>query len=476
MRTGERARNTRVLDELATVVRFPSVSADRTHAGAIRQCATWLADHLRSIGLEHASGLPTKGHPVVYAEWRHAPDKPTVLIYGHYDVQPAEQLAEWRTPPFTPVVRGDGLYGRGASDDKGQLFIHLKSLESLLETRGRLPVNVICLFEGEEEIGSPNLGAFLSRHRNFMNADMVLISDTQIPAADRPAITYSLRGALGIELEMLGPQRDLHSGVFGGAIANPLQALVEIVASLHDKDGRITIPGFYDRVRRCTARERAYMRQVGPSAAEILQGAGTPTSGERGYSLYERSTIRPSLSVTSITGGYQGPGLKAVIPARAVAKLDIRLVPDQEPENVAALLRSHLASVTPVGFRVRMRPRLAARPVSLRRNHPAVGAAVRAYRSTFGIAPVFIRSGGTIPVVQVFQDILGVPVVMMGFGLPDDHIHGPNERLHLPTFFRGIETSKRFFDEVSRMTGLARRSPPIAGLYERDRHGHRALG
>ncbi len=456
-----RAQNERVIHELEQFVRFPSVSATATHAAGIRNCAAWLANHLRSIGLDHAAVLPTAGHPVVFADWRHAPGRPILLIYGHYDVQPAEPLDAWRSPPFTPTVRGEGLYGRGASDDKGQLFVHVKAIESLLKSRGRLPVNVVCLFEGEEEIGSPNLGAFLRKHRHLLAADFVVISDTQIPAANRPAITDSLRGALGVELEVQGPRRDLHSGVLGGAVGNPLQALAQILAGLQGARGRIAIPGFYQRVRPCDDQERAYMRRVGPSDAQILRDAGAmPSSGEPGYSLYERSTIRPALAVTGVTGGYQGPGVKAVIPAKASAKLDIRLVPDQQPEEIADLLRAHLAQVRPAGFRVGMHVLLSTRPVTMRRDHPAVGAAMRAYGSTFGVAPVFVRSGGSIPVVGLIQDILGLPVVMMGFGLPDDHIHGPNERLHLPTFFRGIETSKRFLDEAARLEGLGESCRP----------------
>lgn len=440
-------------NELDRFLKFRSVSASTKHAVDTRNCAAWLTTRLHSIGLERASVLPTPGHPVVYAEWRHAHGKPTVLIYGHYDVQPADPLDEWHSPPFTPTIRGDYLYGRGASDDKGQLFIHIKAIESLLKTYGKLPVNVVCLFEGEEEIGSPNLGAFIRKHRQRLAADFTVISDTQIPAANRPAITHSLRGALAVELTVFGPERDLHSGLLGGAAVNPLQALSQMIAGLHDANGRVAIPGFYDRVQRFDAQERAYMKRVGPSDAQLLRSAGATLGlGEPNYSLYERTTIRPALTVTGITGGYQGAGIKAVIPTKASAKLDIRLVPGQQPKEIEALLRKHLKRITPAGVRVRLRTLLSARPVSMNRSHPAMLAAATAYRSAFGVEPIFLRSGGTIPVVGLIQDILNIPVVLMGFGLPDDHIHGPNERLHLPTFFRGIETSKRFLIEVGKMS------------------------
>ena len=315
----------RFVEELIEFVRFPSVSAGPKHAGDLRNCAAWLAAQLREVGFDRVEVAPTRGVPIVYADWQHAPGRPTVLVYGHYDVQPADPLGEWRSPPFEPVVRGDNLLGRGAADDKGQMFTHIKAAECLLHTAGSLPVNVKCLFEGEEEIGSTNLPDFVRRHRKALAADIALISDTRMLAADRPVITELLRGALSLELELRGPASDLHSGNFGGCVHNPLQVLSEIIARLHDCNGRLTIPGFYDQVRSLTRGERVYMAAVGPSDAEILRDAGAGRGwGERGYSLYERTTVRPALSVNGISGGYQGPGVKAVIPSRASAKFNFR--------------------------------------------------------------------------------------------------------------------------------------------------------
>ena len=444
------SKRARFLSELKEFIRFPTVSAQPRHAEDLTKCVTWLADHLKRVGLEHAEVIPTHRHAIVYADWRRAPPgTPTVLIYGHYDVQPAEPLAEWRSPPFDPVVRGDDVYGRGASDNKGQMFVHVKAIESFLKTAGALPVNLICLFEGEEEIGSPNLASFLAANRSGLLADCAVVSDTQIPSPSRPAITYALRGGLSAELEARGPQRELHSGVFGGAVHNPLQALCEIIARLHDGRGRITIPGFYDRVRHWDAEERAYMRQVGPSDARMLRDArATKPWGESGYSLYERTTIRPSLTVSGVVGGYQGPGVKAAIPTCAVAKLNFRLVPDQDPREIDQLFRDYVAGITPPGVRTGIRTLMRANPALVDRTHPAIVAAARAYHQAFGAPTIFLRNGGTIPVVNLIHEILGIPVVLMGFGLPDDRIHGPNEKFHLPNFHKGIATSIRFLAEM----------------------------
>ncbi len=447
--TYSNSNQSRFVNELAEFVRFPTISAQSKHVKDLKECAVWLANHLRKIGLEHVEVFPTRCHPIVYAEWQHKPMRPTVLIYGHYDVQPVDPLAEWKSPPFQPIVRGANLYGRGASDDKGQMFTHIKALECYLRTVGELPVNVKCMFEGEEEIGSPNLPSFLARYQRDLSADVAVISDMPILAPDRPAITYALRGALSLELTVAGPEHDLHSGIFGGAVHNPLQALCEIIARLHDANGRIAIPGFYDRVRIWSKDERDFMRQNGPADSEILRNAQFGQGwGEPRFSLYERTTIRPSLTLNGIVGGYQGAGPKAVIPAWAAAKLNFRLVPDQEPQEIDELFRCYIARITPPAVRTAIRTQFAVQPALVDRNHPAMRAATVAYRLGFGSQPAFLRSGGTISVVTLLQLALGVPTVLMGFALPDDGMHGPNERFYLPNFINGITTSICFLSEV----------------------------
>jgi acetylornithine deacetylase/succinyl-diaminopimelate desuccinylase-like protein len=327
----------------------------------------------------------------------------------------------------------------------------------VLKEKGDLPVNLIMLIEGEEEIGSPNLSAFLTANRIALAANCAVVSDMQIPGPDRPAITYALRGGLSIELEARGPKRELHSGVFGGAVYNPLQAACEMVARLQDREGRISIPGFYDRVREWDARERAYMRDVGPSDAQILRDAGATMGwGESGYSLYERTTIRPALTLTGIVGGYQGSGVKAAIPTHAVAKLNFRLAPDQDPDEIDRLFREYVAQIAPLGVQTRVRTLMRAKPALVDRTHPAIVVAARAYQQAFGAPAVFLRNGGTIPVVNLIQDALKIPVVLMGFGLPDDRIHGPNEKIHLPNFFKGVETSIRFLAEMGTLQAASR--------------------
>ena len=436
-----RASTRRSVAELQEFVRFPTVSADPHHAADLRHCARWLAGHLARIGLDHARVIPTAHHPVVYADWLRAPERPTVLVYGHYDVQPADPLAAWSTPPFDAVIRGDNLYGRGACDDKGQMFAHVKAMELLLRARGTLPVNVKCLFEGEEEIGSPNLFPLLTRHRRELAADAVLLSDSPMASPIRPAITYALRGTLGLELIVRGPRHDLHSGQFGGTVHNPLQALCEIVAGLHDPRGRVAIPGFYNRVRLWPAKERAFMARNAPLNTAILRDAGSAHGwGEPGYTAHERTTIRPALTVNGLTGGYQGPGGKAVIPTAASAKLSFRLVPDQEPREIADLLRQHLAGVAPSTVRCTVRMGLTARPVLVDRRHPAVLSAAAACAHAFGTEPAFLRAGGTIPVVSTFQVLLGAPTVLVGFAPPDARIHAPDEHFPLPIFFKAVAT------------------------------------
>jgi acetylornithine deacetylase/succinyl-diaminopimelate desuccinylase-like protein len=448
-----RRNRSRFVDELKEFVRFPSVSNQAQHAPDVRRCASWLAAHLRRIGLERVEIVPTNLHPIVYAAWQHAPGRPTILIYGHYDVQPPEPLEQWHNPPFEPVVENNNLYGRGACDDKGQLFTHVKALESYLRTERALPVNVKCIFEGEEELGGGRgLGSFVKRNQSALKADAALVSDTRMLGIGRPALGYAQRGNIRFELEVRGPRRDLHSGNFGGAVHNPLQALCEIVAGLHDADGRVTVRGFYDQVREWSAGERTYMERTGPEDAEILRSAQVPRAwGEAGYSLYERTTVRPALTINGMNGGYQGHGIKTVIPAHALAKISIRLVPDQSPRQIEQLLREHLARVVPPTVNVRMRTLGLSGPALVNRKHPALKAAVFAYQRGFGASPVFLRSGGSVTAAGIFQKALGIPTVLMGFGLPDDRIHAPNEKFHLPNFFRGIETSIWYLTAAARL-------------------------
>jgi acetylornithine deacetylase/succinyl-diaminopimelate desuccinylase-like protein len=461
------ANGSRFVSELMDFVRFPSVSAQPQHAGDVKNCAAWLAAHLEGIGLENVSVVPTAGHPIVYASCWQARGQPTVLIYGHYDVQPADPFSEWRSPPFEPAVRDGNLFGRGASDDKGQLFAHLKAVESYLRGAGRLPVNVVCLFEGEEEIGSPNLPAFLTAARDRLAADAAVISDMQIPGVDRPALTYGLRGGLSVEVEVQGAATDLHSGNFGGAIHNPLQALCELLAGLHDSSGRISIPGFYDRVRRPGDRERAYMARFGVSDSEILRSARAEAGwGERGFTLGERIAVRPALTINGITGGYQGTGAKSIIPSRASAKLNFRLVPDQDPHEIERQVRACVAERTPRTVRATVKTQSTARPALIEPGHPAMRAAARAYRAGFGVAPVLVRSGGTIPVASMFHETLGIPTVLMGFALPDDSLHGPNEKFHLPVFRKAIHTSIAFLQAMSRSMTNKSQPSPEEQLYE----------
>jgi acetylornithine deacetylase/succinyl-diaminopimelate desuccinylase-like protein len=462
-----RRRRRESLTELQDFIRFPTVSAQPQHGGDMRRCAAWLAQHLQRIGLEAVRVIATARHPLVYGEWLFAERQPTLLIYGHYDVQPVDPINEWHSPPFVPTVRGADLFARGACDDKGQLFTHIKALEAYLKTGAALPINVKCLFEGEEEIGSPNLFAFVARNQRALAADAAVMSDTRMLGPGRPAISYAERGALSLQLAVRGPPQDLHSGNFGGVVHNPIQVLSEIIAKLHDADGRIAIPGLYDNVREIDAREREYMARVGPSDRQILADARiTIPWGERGLSLYERLTLRPALTFNGISGGYQGAGGKGVIPQRASAKLSFRLVPDQDPREVELLFRRQLARITPPTVRSSVTTLSRASPAVIDPRHPAMRAAAIAYRKGFGTSPVLVRSGGTIPILESFHRHLGIPTVLMGFALPEDRIHAPNEKFHLPNFYRGIETSICFLDALAK---LPRRAPAANNYFRATR-------
>lgn len=441
----------RFIAELGEFVRFPSVSAQAEYRAAVNGCARWLAAHLRSVGFGKTRIIRTRRHPLVYAEYFRSRSLPTLLVYGHYDVQPPEPLDEWLTEPFSPVVKNKYLYGRGVSDDKGQMFALIKAVEAYFQTRGALPVNVKCIFEGEEEIGSKHLLNFLENHQDLLRSDVAVVSDMSVLSPDKPAVTYALRGTLSLELEIRGPAHDLHSGNFGGAIHNPVQALCEMIGKLHDENGRIQIPGFYDRVAAPREDERRYLARVGASDAAILKNARTRNGwGEREFTLYERIALRPALAVSGITGGYQGAGTKAIIPAGASAKLNIRLVPDQDPEEIARRFRARIARLTPPTVRSRVKIQFAVKPVVIDLKNRFTRAAVAAYRKGFGARPVFVRSGGTIPPISAIHERLGIPVMMLGFALPGDRLHAPNERFYLPNFFKGIATGIWFLDELAR--------------------------
>jgi acetylornithine deacetylase/succinyl-diaminopimelate desuccinylase-like protein len=429
--------------ELFDFLRLPSISTDPAYAAPTAATADWLAERLTAAGLENVRVIPTARHPLVYADWLHAGvNAPTVLIYGHYDVQPADPLELWDTPPFEPQVRDDYVYARGAADDKGQVYIHVKAAEAYLRAAGRLPLNVKFLIEGEEEIGSANLRAFIPHNRDLLAADSALVSDSAILGPDRPALVYSLRGNCHVQLDLTGPSRDLHSGTYGGSINNPLNALGHLLAKLKNEFGHVMIPGFYDRVRPLSLEERELLAQFPISETEWLAQTGAPALwGEPEYTLVERIGARPTLDVTGMWGGYIGEGSKTVLPSAAHAKISMRLVPDQEPAEIAALFEQFVRDTLPPSVRATVRVGGGSRAALIDRDTPPMRAAAAAYETTFGRPPVFMREGGSIPVVTDFGDQLGLPTVLMGFGLPGDRIHSPNERFYLPNFHKGIATS-----------------------------------
>ncbi len=444
MKTIEYARTNqdRFLAELYEFLSIPSISTQPEHKPDIERAAVWLRDKLLAAGFPKAEVMPTPGHPVVYAEWLAAgAEAPTVLVYGHYDVQPPDPLELWDTPPFDPTIVGDDIFARGASDDKGQLYAHVKAMEAFKETVGTPPVNVKCIFEGEEESGSPSLEPFIREHADLLAADVAVISDTHILGKELPSIVYALRGLAYVEVEVTGPDHDLHSGIYGGAVHNPINALCAMVARLHDDDRRITIPGFYDKVRELGPEERAEMAKVPFEREAWLREAGVKVDwGEPAYTIVERTTARPTLDVNGLWGGYIQPGAKTVLPSKAFAKISMRLVPDQEPAEVTQLIQDYLAEIAPPAVSVEVHDLHSGEGAVVRRDGPAMKAASRAYAEAFGREPVLVREGGSIPVVATFQSVLGIETILMGFGLPDDRLHSPNEKFHLPNFYKGIET------------------------------------
>lgn len=438
----------RFVEELKAFLRIPSISTLPEHKSDMEDAAAWLAEHLRGIGVETVEVLPTWGHPVVYGEWMAAGDEtPTALVYGHYDVQPVDPLDEWRTPPFEPTIEGGNIYARGAADDKGQLFIHLKAVESYLETEGRLPINVKFMFEGEEECGSEHLEPFIDEHLERLDADFALISDTPMLGPEQPSLVYGLRGICYMEISVQGPRRDLHSGGYGGAVDNPIHVLARLLAGLHDDEGRITVPGFYDEVIPLDEEERSALRDVPFDEARLLADTGVPAAwGEVGYTTVERLGARPSLDVNGIWGGFTGEGAKTVIPARAHAKLSTRLVADQDPHEIYDLVLSHLKRTAPATVTIEGRLIHTGKPALIPRDVPAMRAAVAAYERVWGKRPIFTREGGTLPVVSILREKLEVPTVLLGFGLSDDNLHAPNEKFTLRNFYHGVDTVISYHD------------------------------
>jgi len=442
----------RFLEELMELLRIPSVSADPKYKNDVNRAAEYISEKLQSAGADNVEIYSTAGHPIVYGEKLIDPSLPTVLVYGHYDVQPADPIDLWNSPPFEPVIVDEKIYARGSCDDKGQMYMHIKAFELMME-KGTLPCNVKFMIEGEEEVGSDNLGVFCTENRERLKADVVLISDTSIIDNDVPSITVGLRGLSYLEVEVTGPNRDLHSGVYGGAVANPINVLCDMIASLKDENNRIVIPGFYDNVVTVSAEERAEMAKAPFDEAAFKSDLEIETTfGESGYSPSEHTSIRPSLDVNGIWGGYIGEGAKTVLPSKAFAKISMRLVPNQSSGEITELFTNHFNAIAPNHVKVKVTPHHGGEPVVTPTDSIAYQAASKAMESTFGTKPIPVRGGGSIPIVALFENELGIKSVLMGFGLDSDDIHSPNEHYGLFNFFKGIETIPLFFKYFAEMS------------------------
>jgi acetylornithine deacetylase/succinyl-diaminopimelate desuccinylase-like protein len=441
----------RFLNELFELLKLPSVSADPAYKNDVIKTADAVANSLKKAGADKVEICETAGYPIVYAEKIIDASKPTILVYGHYDVQPADPLDLWHSKPFEPVVKNDKIYARGACDDKGQMFMHVKAFEAMMQTN-TLPCNVKFMIEGEEEVGSTNLGIFVNQNVEKLKADIILISDTGIIANDIPSITVGLRGLSYVEVEVTGPNRDLHSGLYGGAVANPINILCEMIAQLKNDKNHITIPGFYDDVEILTTEERAEMAKA-PFNLDAYKKALdlSDIHGEEGYSTNERTSIRPTLDVNGIWGGYTGEGAKTVIASKAYAKISMRLVPHQNSDKITALFADYFSKIAPPSVKVKVTPHHGGEPVVTPSNSIAYKAASMAMETTFGKKPVPVRSGGSIPIVAMFKSVLGLDSVLLGFGLDSDAIHSPNESYGLFNFYKGIETIPHFYQNFSEL-------------------------
>lgn len=442
----------RFLDELVDLLKVPSISADPAFSKDVLRTAELLKSRLEEIGIDKVEVCETAGYPIVYGEKIVDPNLPTVLVYGHYDVQPPDPLELWDSPPFEPVIKDEKIYARGACDDKGQMYMHVKAVELMLKT-DTLPCNVKFMIEGEEEVGSDNLGVFVSQNKERLKADLVLISDTGMIANDVPSITVGLRGLSYIEVEVTGPKRDLHSGLYGGAVGNPINILCDMIASLLDEEKKVTIPGFYDGVIEVSAEERAEMAKAPFSEQEYCDELDMKsTEGEAGYSTLERATIRPTLDVNGIWGGYTGEGAKTVLPSKAYAKISCRLVPGQDPDKTTNLLVNHIENMAPDSVKVKVTPHHGGHPYLTPIDFTGYKAAHKAMETTFGKTPIPMRSGGSIPIVAMFEEELELKSVLMGFGLDTDAIHSPNEHYGIFNYLKGIQTIPFFYKNLAEMS------------------------
>lgn len=444
----------RYVEELKEILRIPSISTDPACKPDVERCARFVADQLTSAGLENVKVHPTGGHPIVYGEWLHAPGQPTALIYGHYDVQPVDPVELWETPPFEPSIRGRELFARGSADDKGQIMMHFKALEAHMKHHGRLPINIKVLIEGEEEVGSTSLDEFIEVHKDMLKCDLAVISDTPMYARGVPSICYGLRGLVYFQIDLIGTKSDLHSGSFGGAVVNPAYALARLLAGMKDANGRVTIPGFYDDVRKLTPRERKEYARLRFSDQKFRRELGAPQLfGEKGYTTVERIWARPTFEINGLLAGFTGEGAKTVIGARAMAKVSMRLVPDQDPDKIARLFERHLKKVCPKTVQLKITRLHGGKAWLAPIDHPGIQAAVRALQRGFGKKPVFTREGGSIPVVATFAELLKVPSVLLGIGLPDENAHAPNEKLDLDNYHGGIRTAAYLWEELAKKPG-----------------------
>lgn len=444
----------RFLNELLDLLRIPSVSADPKYKAEVARCAEAVQRRMAEAGLEKVEICPTAGHPIVYGEKIVDPGKPTVLVYGHYDVQPPDPMDLWDSPPFEPVVKDGLIYARGSADDKGQFYMHVKAVEAMVKT-GSLPCNVKMMIEGEEEVGSTNLGLFVKANKQRLSADVVLISDTSMIANDTPSINTGLRGLSYLEVEVTGPIRDLHSGVYGGAVANPINVLCDMISSLHDKDRRITIPGFYDAVRDLSDAERKELAKAPFDEKAYMKDLGVDAlMGEKGYTAPERASIRPTLDVNGIWGGYIGEGAKTVLPSKASAKISMRLVPDQKSDAITQLFVDHFKKVAPPYVKVKVTPHHGGEAAVTPTDSTAYQAASKAMEETFGKKPIPTRGGGSIPIVALFEKELGLKTILLGFGLDSDNIHSPNEHYGVFNYMAGIRTIPKFFRHYAEMNAM----------------------